>query len=83
MHPFQSCVGVFLFGFSEHGSRGVEVFVGGLARSLNEDKVRKVFAACGEITDMRLIKDQNGILKVFHFDIIIIISHYSLSVSLF
>ncbi|XP_042755246.1 uncharacterized protein LOC111920081 isoform X3 [Lactuca sativa] len=51
----------------QHGSRGVEVFVGGLARSLNEDKVRKVFAACGEITDMRLIKDQNGILKGFGF----------------
>lgn len=51
----------------QHGSKGVEVFVGGLARSLTEDKVHKVFAACGEITDMRLIKDQKGNLKGFGF----------------
>ncbi|KAI3808636.1 hypothetical protein L1987_24593 [Smallanthus sonchifolius] len=52
---------------SQHGSKGVEVFVGGLARSLTEDKVRKVFSACGEIKDMRLIKDQKGSLKGFGF----------------
>lgn len=51
----------------QHGSKGVEVFVGGLARSLTEDKVHKVFSACGEILDMRLIKDQKGILKGFGF----------------
>ncbi|XP_076901669.1 glycine-rich RNA-binding protein 4, mitochondrial-like [Bidens hawaiensis] len=52
---------------NQHGSKGLEVFVGGLARSLTEDKVRKVFSACGEITDIRLIKDQTGNLKGFGF----------------
>ncbi|XP_024984001.1 uncharacterized protein LOC112519906 isoform X2 [Cynara cardunculus var. scolymus] len=51
----------------QHGSKGVEVFVGGLARSLTEDKVHKVFSTCGEIMDMRLIKDQKGNLKGFGF----------------
>ncbi|KAL8193477.1 hypothetical protein R6Q57_026612 [Mikania cordata] len=51
----------------QHGSKGVEVFVGGLARSLTDDKVHKVFSTCGEIMDMRLIKDQNGNLKGFGF----------------
>ncbi|KAM0002356.1 putative heterogeneous nuclear ribonucleoprotein Q acidic [Helianthus debilis subsp. tardiflorus] len=50
-----------------HGSKGVEVFVGGLARSVTEDKVHKVFSTCGEIMDIRLIKDQNGSLKGFGF----------------
>ncbi|KAK1410178.1 hypothetical protein QVD17_36713 [Tagetes erecta] len=50
-----------------NGSNGVEVFVGGLSRSLTEDKVHKVFSTCGEIMDMRLIKDQQGSLKGFGF----------------
>uniref|UniRef100_A0A251VKM3 Putative glutathione S-transferase-like protein n=1 Tax=Helianthus annuus TaxID=4232 RepID=A0A251VKM3_HELAN len=45
----------------------VEVFVGGLARSVTEDKVHKVFSTCGEIMDIHLIKDQNGSLKGFGF----------------
>nr|GEV51054.1 nucleotide-binding, alpha-beta plait [Tanacetum cinerariifolium] len=49
---------------SQNGSKGVEVFVGGLARTLTEDKV---FSACGEILEMRLIKDQRGGLKGFGF----------------
>ncbi|KAK9061768.1 hypothetical protein SSX86_018951 [Deinandra increscens subsp. villosa] len=52
---------------SQYGSKGVEIFVGGLARSLSDDKVRKVFSACGEIMDMRLIKDPQGNLKGFGF----------------
>ncbi|KAI3799128.1 hypothetical protein L1987_34418 [Smallanthus sonchifolius] len=51
----------------QDGSKGVEVFVGGLARSLTEDKVHKVFSTCGEIMDMHLIKDQTGNLKGFGF----------------
>ncbi|PWA88042.1 Nucleotide-binding, alpha-beta plait [Artemisia annua] len=51
----------------QNGSKGVEVFVGGLARTLTEDKVHKVFSACGEILEMRLIKDQRGGLKGFGF----------------
>ncbi|KAJ9540592.1 hypothetical protein OSB04_027098 [Centaurea solstitialis] len=58
---------IFLSGLQDHGSKGVEVFVGGLARSLTEDKVRKVFSSCGEIMDMRLIKDPKGNLKGFGF----------------
>ncbi|KAJ0729518.1 putative heterogeneous nuclear ribonucleoprotein Q acidic [Helianthus annuus] len=52
---------------NQNGSKGVEVFVGGLARSVTEDKVHKVFSTCGEIMDIRLIKDQTGGLKGFGF----------------
>ncbi|XP_076901004.1 uncharacterized protein LOC143555319 [Bidens hawaiensis] len=51
----------------QNGSKGVEVFVGGLARSLTEDKVHKVFSACGEIVDIRLMKDPSGNPKGFGF----------------
>ncbi|XP_071735100.1 uncharacterized protein [Rutidosis leptorrhynchoides] len=51
----------------QNESKGVEVFVGGLARSLTEEKVHKVFSTCGEIMEMRLIKDLQGGLKGFGF----------------
>ncbi|XP_035830096.1 uncharacterized protein LOC110866598 [Helianthus annuus] len=58
--------GNLFFGIPD-GSKCVEVFVGGLARSVTEDKVHKVFSTCGEIMDIHLIKDQNGSLKGFGF----------------
>nr|XP_043631789.1 uncharacterized protein LOC122603211 isoform X2 [Erigeron canadensis] len=48
----------------QNGIKGVEVFLGGLARTLTEEKIRKVFSTCGEIMDMRLIKDNQGSLKL-------------------
>ncbi|XP_071706929.1 uncharacterized protein [Rutidosis leptorrhynchoides] len=51
----------------QNESKGVEVFVGGLARSLTEEKVHKLFSTCGEIMEMRLIKDPQGGLKGFGF----------------
>lgn len=47
--------------------KGSEVFVGGLSRSLTEDKIREVFSTCGEILEIRLIKDHQGSLKGFCF----------------
>lgn len=52
---------------NQHATKGSEVFVGGLAHSVTEDKIREVFSTCGEIMDMRLIKDQKGNLKGFGF----------------
>ncbi|KAK1383543.1 putative RNA-binding protein 46 [Heracleum sosnowskyi] len=59
---------------SEHQSsgnklavKGSEVFVGGLSRSLTEEKIREVFSTCGEILEIRLIKDHQGYLKGFCF----------------
>ncbi|XP_052198160.1 polyadenylate-binding protein, cytoplasmic and nuclear-like isoform X2 [Diospyros lotus] len=51
----------------KHAVRGTEVFVGGLARSTTEEKIREVFSSCGEIMEMRLIKDQKGNSKGFCF----------------
>ncbi|KAG8384630.1 hypothetical protein BUALT_Bualt04G0137900 [Buddleja alternifolia] len=89
----------------EHGAKGTEVFVGGLPRSISEDKIHKIedsqienggrvtsdsgctllmptlsgevafnplaksseLSACGEILEIRMIKDQKGNLKGFCF----------------
>ncbi|XP_073293989.1 uncharacterized protein [Primulina huaijiensis] len=51
----------------EHAIKGTEVFVGGLPRTISEDKIRQEFSVCGEIVEIRLIKDQNGNLKGFCF----------------
>ncbi|KZV42767.1 hypothetical protein F511_07464 [Dorcoceras hygrometricum] len=47
--------------------KGTEVFVGGLPRTISEDKIRQEFSVCGEIVEIRLIKDQKGNLKGFCF----------------
>uniref|UniRef100_A0A0D6QUX4 RRM domain-containing protein n=2 Tax=Araucaria cunninghamii TaxID=56994 RepID=A0A0D6QUX4_ARACU len=47
--------------------RGSEVFVGGLARSVTEDMVRELFSSCGEVVEIRMMKDQNGALKGYCF----------------
>ncbi|KAI3452229.1 hypothetical protein Pfo_008894 [Paulownia fortunei] len=47
--------------------KGTEVFIGGLPRSISEEKIHEVFSVCGEIVEIRLIKDQKGNLKGFCF----------------
>ncbi|GAB4827372.1 hypothetical protein Ancab_034258 [Ancistrocladus abbreviatus] len=47
--------------------KGAEVFVGGLAQSVTEGKVQEVFASCGEILEIRMIKDQIGNSKGYCF----------------
>lgn len=47
--------------------KGTEVFVGGLARTTTESKIHEVFSSCGEIVEIRLIKDQIGNPKGFCF----------------
>ncbi|XP_019238748.1 PREDICTED: uncharacterized protein LOC109218814 isoform X2 [Nicotiana attenuata] len=47
--------------------KGTEVFVGGLARTTTESKIHEVFSSCGEIVEIRLIKDQTGVPKGFCF----------------
>ncbi|EAZ20977.1 hypothetical protein OsJ_36630 [Oryza sativa Japonica Group] len=44
--------------------KGAEVFVGGLPRSVTDRALREVFSPCGEIVDLRIMKDQNGISKL-------------------
>ncbi|CAK9174127.1 unnamed protein product, partial [Ilex paraguariensis] len=51
----------------QSGVKGSEVFVGGLAPTITEDKIREVFSTCGEILEVRLIKDPKGNLKGFCF----------------
>ncbi|XP_019157121.1 PREDICTED: polyadenylate-binding protein, cytoplasmic and nuclear-like isoform X2 [Ipomoea nil] len=48
-------------------NKGSEVFIGGLARTVTEDKIREVFSTCGKIVEIRLIQDQSGNLKGFGF----------------
>lgn len=50
-----------------NATKGIEVFVGGLPRSTDEEKIRKVFSDCGEIVEVRMIKDQKGNSKGFCF----------------
>lgn len=47
--------------------RGSEVFVGGLNQSVTEEMIREVFCKCGEIIEIRMMKDQNGSLKGYCF----------------
>jgi hypothetical protein len=47
--------------------KGTEVFVGGLPRSATESTLREVFSPCGEIVDVRIMKDQNGLPKGYGF----------------
>ncbi|KAK4712384.1 hypothetical protein R3W88_006897 [Solanum pinnatisectum] len=47
--------------------KGTEIFVGGLARTTTESKIHEVFSSCGEIVEIRLIKDQIGNAKGFCF----------------
>ncbi|KAM0828275.1 hypothetical protein ACQ4PT_067653 [Festuca glaucescens] len=47
--------------------KGAEVFVGGLPRSATEGTLREIFSPCGEIVDLRIMKDQNGVSKGFGF----------------
>lgn len=47
--------------------KGSEVFVGGLARSVTEKMLRELFSSCGEIVEIRMMKDQNGGFKGYCF----------------
>ncbi|KAJ7536287.1 hypothetical protein O6H91_12G063400 [Diphasiastrum complanatum] len=47
--------------------RGAEVFVGGLQRNTTEENVRELFSDCGEIAEVRMMRDQNGVLKGYCF----------------
>ncbi|XP_006664136.1 uncharacterized protein LOC102706615 isoform X1 [Oryza brachyantha] len=47
--------------------KGTEVFVGGLPRSVTERALRELFSPCGEIVDLRIMKDQRGISKGYGF----------------
>ncbi|KAL6994152.1 hypothetical protein U1Q18_012259 [Sarracenia purpurea var. burkii] len=51
----------------QHAARGSEVFVGGLARSTMESEIHQIFSTCGEIVEVRLIKDQKGDSKGYGF----------------
>ncbi|PSS33659.1 APOBEC1 complementation factor like [Actinidia chinensis var. chinensis] len=51
----------------EHAMRSSEVFVGGLARSTTENEIHEVFSTCGEILEVRLIKDHSGNSKGYCF----------------
>ncbi|XP_042023362.1 uncharacterized protein LOC121770663 isoform X1 [Salvia splendens] len=51
---------------SDH-AKGIEVFVGGLPRTIDEEKIRQAFSDCGEIVEVRMIKDQKGYSKGFCF----------------
>ncbi|KMS99275.1 hypothetical protein BVRB_2g046430 isoform B [Beta vulgaris subsp. vulgaris] len=51
----------------QFGVKGTEVFVGGLAPSSTETKIREVFSTCGEIMEVRMIMDQKGKAKGFCF----------------
>ncbi|KAL1538773.1 hypothetical protein AAHA92_27477 [Salvia divinorum] len=51
---------------SDH-AKGIEVFVGGLPRTVDEEKIREAFSDCGEIVEVRMIKDQKGYSKGFCF----------------
>ncbi|XP_047312871.1 heterogeneous nuclear ribonucleoprotein Q-like [Impatiens glandulifera] len=46
---------------------GSEVFVGGLSRSIDEDTINEEFSTCGDILEVRLIKDHTGKSKGFGF----------------
>ncbi|CAD6269706.1 unnamed protein product [Miscanthus lutarioriparius] len=48
-------------------AKGTEVFVGGLPRSATESTLREIFSSCGEIIDVRIMKDQNGHSKGYGF----------------
>lgn len=52
---------------NEHQGKGFEIFVGGMARSVTEDMIREVFVSCGEIVDVRIMKDKNGSPKGYCF----------------
>jgi len=48
-------------------ARGSEVFVGGLSHTVTEDMIREIFSSCGEVLEIRMMKDQNGALKGYCF----------------
>ncbi|KAJ7560328.1 hypothetical protein O6H91_04G124600 [Diphasiastrum complanatum] len=47
--------------------RGSEVFVGGLQRNVTEENIRELFSDCGEIAEVRMMRDKNGVLKGYCF----------------
>ncbi|XP_049934904.1 uncharacterized protein LOC116259353 isoform X2 [Nymphaea colorata] len=52
---------------SENRAKGTEVFIGALGRSVTENMIHQVFSSCGEILEIRLMKDKNGISKGYCF----------------
>ncbi|KAJ8637400.1 hypothetical protein MRB53_011667 [Persea americana] len=51
----------------EHKVKGFEIFVGGMARSVTESMVHETLVSCGEIVEIRIMKDQKGDSKGFGF----------------
>ncbi|XP_072951347.1 uncharacterized protein [Typha angustifolia] len=47
--------------------KGSEIFVGGLPRTVTESMIRELFSPCGEIIEVRMMKDQSGNSKGFCF----------------
>jgi len=47
--------------------KGSEVFVGGLSHTVTEDMIRELFSSCGEVVEIRMMKDQNGASKGYCF----------------
>ncbi|KAL3525866.1 hypothetical protein ACH5RR_014238 [Cinchona calisaya] len=51
----------------DHAVRGSEVFVGGLPHTVTESTIHEIFSHCGEIVEIRLIKDKKANVKGFCF----------------
>eukprot|EP00249_Psilotum_nudum_P005047 c18534_g1_i1 orf=317-1885(+) len=47
--------------------RGSEVFVGGLQNSVTQEMIHEVFSKCGDIVEIRMMTDSNGVLKGYCF----------------
>ncbi|XP_073005048.1 uncharacterized protein [Typha latifolia] len=47
--------------------KGSEIFVGGMPRTVTENMIRELFSPCGEIIEVRMMKDQSGNSKGFCF----------------
>lgn len=54
-------------GHHQYAVKGSEVFVGGLPHTITESKMLEIFSPCGEIVEIRLIKDHKGSMKGYCF----------------
>ncbi|XP_013394832.1 squamous cell carcinoma antigen recognized by T-cells 3 [Lingula anatina] len=52
---------------TEHGANERTVFLSNLAYSVEEDKIKGIFSECGEIVDVRLIKNFKGLSKGYGY----------------
>ena len=56
-------------GNNNKSSSGFSIFVGNMSFKSNEKSLKKFFEDCGEVTDVRIAKNQDGKLKGFcHID---------------